>query len=194
MSVILKERGWGKTILPPAPSPQPTAHLSVVVPLASLLAGCGFHLAGSRPLPEPMNAVYIDVVQPYQVSQPPVEAALRSRLARRGASVKGSAGEARTVLRLSELKEEREVLSVDSFGKAVEYQLTVTVKYELLAGGQGLVPPGLLSVSRDYTFNAQQVLAKEAEEKRLRAFMQDELAELIMLRLESELRRLGPSG
>ena len=161
----------------------------LVLGAALALSACGFHLAGSRPLPDPMNAVYIDVVQPYQVSQPPVETALRARLARRGASIKGSAGEARTVLRLSELKEEREVLSVDSFGKAVEYQLTATVKYELLAGGQALVPPGLASVSRDYTFNAQQVLAKEAEERRLRAFMQDELAELIMLRLESQLRR-----
>jgi len=35
------------------------------------------------------------------------------------------------------------------------------VSYELLAGGQALVPSGVLSVSRDYTFNAQQVLARK---------------------------------
>jgi len=37
-------------------------------------------------------------------------------------------------------------------------------------------------------------VAKEAEEKRLRAFMQDELAELIMLRLESQLRRAAAAA
>lgn len=152
---------------------------------AALLAGCGFHWAGSRPLPGALSWVYIDIVTPYKVAKPPLEAALSARLSRRGAIVMGSAAEARTVLRITDLAESREVLSVDPFGKAVEYKLTTRLRYELLEDGKPVVPPDVLQVSRDYSFNAQQVLAKEAEESRLQAFIQDELAELLLLRLEA---------
>lgn len=151
------------------------------------LAGCGFHWAGSRPLPPALTSVYIDVVTPYRVSKPPVEGALSSRLLRRGARLAGSLGAARTILRITELKETREVLSVDPFGKAVEFKLTTRLSYELVEGGQVKVPSDSIQVSRDYSFNAQQVLAKEAEEARLQSFMQDELAELLLLRLEALL-------
>lgn len=155
----------------------------------ALAAACGFHFAGSRALPPALDSVYIDLVTPYRVSKPPLEAALRTRLLRRGAQISDSSGGARTVLRLSELAESRQVLSVDAFGKAVEYQLTTRVQYELIGDGQVLVTPATMQVSRDYSFNAQQVLAKEAEESRLQAFIQDELAELLLLQLEAKLSR-----
>jgi len=164
--------------------------------LLALLAGCGFHWAGSRPLPSQLSWVYIDVVTPYQVEKPPLEAALRTRLLRRGGVVSGSVAAARTVLRISDLTENREVLSVDTFGKAVEYKLTTRMKYELLEDGQPVVPGDVMRVSRDYSFNAQQVLAKEAEEARLQSFMQDELAELLLLRLEALInsQAAAPAG
>ena len=162
-----------------------TLPMRAAVPaVIALLAGCGFHWAGSRPLPPGLDAVYIDIVTPYRVSKPPLAAALDARLARRGARILGSPGDGAAMLRITELAEVREVLSVDPFGKAVEYKLTTRLKYELLRDGQPLVPGDGLQVSRDYSFNAQQVLAKEAEEARLQSFMQDELAELLLLRLE----------
>lgn len=155
--------------------------------VVALLAGCGFHWAGSRPLPPALTSVYIDVVTPYRVSKPPLESALSSRLLRRGARLAGTFGAARTILRVNELTESREVLSVDPFGKAVEYKLTTRVQYELIEGGTVVVPADTMQVSRDYSFNAQQVLAKEAEELRLQTFLQDELAELLLLRIEALL-------
>ena len=154
---------------------------------ALLLAGCGFHFAGSRPLPPALASVYIDVVTPYRVSKPPLEGALSSRLLRRGAKLSGSLTAAHTILRITDLKETREVLSVDPFGKAVEFKLTTRLAYEAAEAGRDPLAPDTLTVSRDYSFNAQQVLAKEAEEQRLQNFMQDELAELLLLRLESQL-------
>jgi LPS-assembly lipoprotein len=168
----------------------------LVVAMLGLLGGCGFHWAGSRPLPAELSWLYIDVVTPYQVEKPPLEAALRSRVLRRGGVVSGSAGAARTVLRISDLTETQEVLSVDPFGKAVEYKLTTRLKYELLEDNRPIVPGDVMRVSRDYSFNAQQVLAKEAEEARLRSFIQDELAELLLLRLEALInsRAAAPAG
>jgi len=169
------------------------AALAVVV---VMLAGCGFHWAGSRPLPPALTSVYIDVVTPYRVSKPPLESALSSRLLRRGARLAGSFGGARTILRVTDLTEARQVLSVDPFGKAVEYTLTARVQYELIEGGTVVLPADTIQVSRDYSFNAQQVLAKEAEEQRLQTFIQDELAELLLLRVEALLAAVpaAPAG
>lgn len=156
---------------------------------AALASGCGFHFAGSRPLPDPLTSVYIDLLTPYRVSKPELESALRARLLRRGGEVTGSLGSAKSVLRLSDLTETRQVLSVDPFGKAVEYQLTVKVTFVLHGDGEVLVGPDEMQVSRDYSFNARQVLAKEAEEARLQAYIQDELAEVLLLKLETLLSR-----
>lgn len=154
-----------------------------------MLAGCGFHLVGSRPLPEGLKSVYIDVIAPYRVSEPPLETALRGLLLRRGGQVQGKIEAGTTLIRLSDLNESRTVLSLGPDGKALEYQLTVSVNYQVSRGTQMLLPPDQLSLSRDYSFNAQQVLAKEAEEARLREFIQNQLAELLLLRLEAVLNQ-----
>lgn len=154
---------------------------------ALLLSGCGFHLAGSRPLPPELHAVYIDVITPYSVAEPPLEAALQRLLQRRGARIVDNVGPGVTVVRLSGLSEGREVLSLGTDGKALEYQLITSVNYAVFTDAKPLVAPGTLRLTRDYGFNAQQVLAKEAEEERLREFIQGELAELLMLRIEAAL-------
>jgi LPS-assembly lipoprotein len=153
--------------------------------LALLVAGCGFHPAGTRPLPDPLKRVRIDMVQPYRVSEPPVETALRDRLTRRGAIVETTDEEGVTLIRLSELKESREVLSVGADGKALEYELILRLKYEVRTGQQVWIPPSMIEARRDYSFNAQQVLPKEQEAERLREYLEDELAELLLLRIEA---------
>ncbi len=155
-----------------------------------LLTACGFHLAGTRPLPSPLQTVYIDVVAPYRVVQPPLEAALRAILQRRGAEVRGDRGAGITEIRLTELNESREVLSVGINGKAIEFRLVTSVQYQVFRDGKSLVEPGALRVTRDYSFQPEQVLAKEAEEARLREFIQAEMAELMLLRLEAQLGQL----
>lgn len=160
---------------------------SLAAALALTLSACGFHLAGNRPLPEPLRSVYIETVAPYRVSEPPVETALSSRLTRRGGFVATKPEDAQSTLRLRDLDERRDVLSVGPDGKALEFLLTTTVRYELIGRDKVLIPSDTLSVSRDYSFNATQVLPKEAEEARLRDYIQDELAELILLRVEAQL-------
>jgi LPS-assembly lipoprotein len=165
-------------------------HLRVFsVVLATLLGGCGFHLAGRRPLPEPLRSTYIEVIAPYRVSEPPLEVSLRSLLQRRGGVVQDSAGAANAVIRLSNLNESRQVLSIGTDGKVLEFQLVTRVTYQVNSGDKVLMPPGTLSLSRSYSFNAQQVLAKDAEEVRLREYIQHELADLLLLRMESVLGR-----
>lgn len=155
-----------------------------------LLCACGFRLAGERPLPEALQRVYIDTVEPYAVSEPPLEQALRARLRRRGAEVLTEPEGGASTLRLTDLDEQRNVLSVGPDGKAVEFELLTSVGYVLIGDDEILVPSDRLSASRDYSFNAEQILAKEAEEARLQRFLQDELADLLLLRLEASLSSL----
>lgn len=163
-----------------------------VVLLAALLAGCGFHLAGSLPLPRTLQRIYIDLEQPYKVSDAPLEIALRERLVQRGAIVVAKSGKAETQLRLRNLSERREALSIGPDGKALEYRLLISVDYEVRRGAEVLLPGQTLSASRDYSFEPGSILAKEAEEAELREYIQGELAELLLLRLEIGLRDLPP--
>ncbi|HVT37221.1 MAG TPA: LPS assembly lipoprotein LptE [Nevskiaceae bacterium] len=94
------------------------------------------------------------------------------------------------MIQLSDLFETRSVLSIGADGKALEYQLTTSVRYLVSSGGKALLAPDVLTASRDYSYNATQVLAKEAEESRLREFIQNELAELLLLRLEAGFAHL----
>jgi LPS-assembly lipoprotein len=159
--------------------------------LAALLAACGFHAAGTRPLPEPLKRVRVDLVAPYRVSEPPVETSLRDRLVQRGAEVvkKDKGDEGVTVIRLSDLREAREVLSVGPDGKALEYELILRVRYEVRTGQHVWIPPSQMEARHDYSFNAQQVLPKEQEAERLREFLENELAEMLMLRIEATTAR-----
>ncbi|WP_029919221.1 LPS assembly lipoprotein LptE [Nevskia soli] len=157
--------------------------------LAGALAGCGFHLAGDRPVPPALSSVYIDLVQPYRVGTPPLETSLQSRITARGGVVKSHIGDAKAVLRLSDLSETRETLSVGADGEANEYRLVTQVTYELHSGDQELIAPEAQGISRSYSFSVNEILGKEAEEVRLRSYMQDELAALILLRIDATLAR-----
>jgi len=152
------------------------------------LSGCGFHLAGDRPLPPPLASVYIEVISPYGVAEPPLQSALQKRIERRGGIVRSRSDQAAAILRLSDLAEIQDTVAIGPDGKAVEYRLVERVRYELDGGGKVAVAPDTLTVSRDYSFNAQQILAKEAEQSRLREYLQDQMAELLLLRLEASLR------
>ena len=158
--------------------------------LAAFVAGCGFHLAGSLPLPQVLQRVYLDLEQPYKVSDAPLEIALRERLVQRGARVVSKSEKAETRLRLWNLAERREALSIGPDGKALEYRLLISVDYEVRRGAELLLPPTTLSASRDYSFEPGSILAKEAEEAELREYIQGELAELLLLRMEIGLRDL----
>ena len=162
------------------------------------LSGCGFHPVGSRPMPKALKSVHVELVDPYRVTAPPVEEALKARIVRGGGEVKSTAEEATAVLRLSDLREAQEVLSIGNDGRAIEYRLLTRVTFEMRRVVDGkselLIAPETQTVSRDYSFSAQQILAKEAEEARLRRYIQDELAERVLLRVEARLASADPDA
>lgn len=168
---------------------RPLLPLLLVLPLAA----CGFKLIGAGGLPPELDVVYVDMALAYEVSEPEVETALRSKLVRRGAKIVAKADPAVTQIRLSSLEERRETLSIGGDGKALEYRLVIGVRYELLRDGRLLLPADHISVSRDYSFQLDQILQKELEEQQLREYIQNELAELVLLRITTGLSTRPPT-
>lgn len=164
---------------------------------ALTLSACGFHPAGRQPLPDALRSVHVELVDPYRVAAPPVEDALKARIIRQGGVVRESAAEAGVQLRLSALQEAQEVLSIGNDGRANEFRLVARVTFEVLRVVDGkaevLVAPATQTVSREFSFSAQQILAKEAEEQRLRRFLHDDLADRVLRRIAAGLRA-GASG
>lgn len=170
--------------------PAPAVLRTALIFLVLVMSACGFRLMGNRQLPALLEVVFIDLQAPYRVREPPVETHLRALLQRRGATMRQRPGPGVTAIHIQDLNTVREVLSVGSDGKALEFLLRTTVTYRVERDGAVLVPNDLLQISRDFSFNADQVLAKDAEEARLRAYIQTELAELILIRLEARLGRI----
>jgi hypothetical protein len=62
-----------------------------------------------------------------------------------------------------------------------------SVAYDLRQNGIVLAGPDTVTVSRDYAFKITQVLATEQEEQELRQYLQQQLANLVLLRIENTL-------
>jgi LPS-assembly lipoprotein len=162
----------------------------VAIVLAIVLSGCGFYLKGAKPLPPELSEVHLQV-QSTDVIQSRLEESLRTMLKRRGARVVYDAN-APARLAVARLEEKTRVLSVGPDGKGIEYEIETTVEFDFSVDGKLRVPRDTLTVLRDYSFDETRVLAKEAERKQLQREMQEELANLILLRIDAVLRNPPP--
>lgn len=157
---------------------------------AALLAGCGFYLKGNQPLPPELSVVYLQVPGT-DVIQSRLEESLRTMLKRRGAQVVYDS-KAPGRLTVNKLEEKTRVLSVGPDGKGIEYEIETTVNFDFSVDGKLRVPRDTLVVLRDYSFDETRVLAKEAERKQLQREMHEELANLILLRIDAVLKNPPP--
>lgn len=162
-------------------------HLALLLLVTAGLAGCGFRLVGSDSLPPELKNVTVQPERGLQAAEPPVAVALRQVLARRGAAVETRAEASSAVIRLSKVSDYREIIALGTDGKALEYRLVQSVAYDLRQNGIVLAGPDVVTVSRDYSFKINQVLATEQEEQELRQYLQQQLANLVLLRIENTL-------
>ncbi len=149
------------------------------------LSACGFHLRGAVPLPDVMARTYISdgggSALYYEVENAILGA---------GASVVDSAAASSAVLTLHQQRFDRRVLSVDTQGRAAEYELALQVVFSLQgSAGQLIADNERVNVIRDYSFDPDNVLAKGDEETALRSEMRRVAVEQMMRRLQSLARQ-----
>ena len=143
---------------------------------ALLLSGCGFHLRG----PQALDFATLHLNTPPESA---LGAQLRDR-PRPGGRRSETDAQAEARLQILSNDRGREILSLTGAGKVREYQLTQTVRFQLLGQGEKLlIPPTSLQTRREYTFDDSQVLGKEQEENLLYRDMQNDLVQQLMRRL-----------
>ena len=74
--------------------------------------------------------------------------------------------------------------SIGSTGAVREFRLKYGFAWRIInQKGEDIAPPGDLLIERDYSFNDNQVLAKESEEALLYRDMQTDMVQQVMRRL-----------
>ena len=111
---------------------------------------------------------------------------LARALANAGSTVVQDPQSATAILQILDNSGKRRVLSVRSTGKVQEYELYQTFEFRVRdAAGTELLAAQQLELTREYLFDADDVLSKSTEEEALRRDMRRDLVRLALLRLES---------
>jgi LPS-assembly lipoprotein len=98
---------------------------TLLLGLLSAIAGCGFHPRGSSALPSEMAVTWIKSRQPYGTLVDDFSAALLAQ----GGQITRQRSEATAILHIVSNEIEKRVLSVDTAGKVLEYELRQTIHF-----------------------------------------------------------------
>jgi LPS-assembly lipoprotein len=147
--------------------------------LLALLGACGFHLKGVSKLPEAFASTVVLTDDRYsEFSQ-----ALVQIIERSGSRVLHTVQAGTPVIDVLEDKTEQRVLSISASNLPTEYEVFYTVRYRVRVDGKDVLPPQVLKLSKDYSFNENAVLAKEEEQQLIRRALAQELATVVVRRL-----------
>jgi LPS-assembly lipoprotein len=154
--------------------------LLLVLLLATLLAGCGFHLRGSGSGTLPYKTLHVPLPEGSEVGVW-LERYIR---AAGGTELVDSPKQAEAIFQQLQDSRQKAVLSVNAQGRVREYRLFVNYSFQVVdPKGRILVPRNTISLSRDITFDDSNVLAKDLEEGLLFRDMNNDLVNQIMRRL-----------
>ncbi len=143
-----------------------------------MLGACGYQLRGQADLPASMATTF--VAAPDDLARE-----LRLLLAGNNVNLTNRRAEASAVLAITDVGLNRDVQSVGERARVNEYALRYQLQFALLApGGDALLPPQMIELSRDYTLDETQILGVASEEELIRKELRREMAREIVRRLE----------
>jgi LPS-assembly lipoprotein len=146
-----------------------------------LLSACGFQLRGTAALP--FDSMYV---------QAPLTSQFATQLKRTVASgtqtrVTSRPDDAQVILQILQEAREKQILSLSGGGRVREYQLRYRVSYRLTDSRKAgeHIPASEIVLHRDFSFNDNEALAKEAEEALLFRDMQNDAVQQLVRRLQA---------
>lgn len=151
--------------------------LALALPLA--LTACGFHLRGlGETTPLAFKTLHL------AASDNGVGGVLRQQLKLRPElTLSPASDQADAVLTIQDETVDKQVLSVNSAGRVSEYQLIYRARFVLRLHNRDAIAPTWLTLRRDYAFDENNVLGKEAEEQLLIRDMRSDAAQQILRRM-----------
>ncbi|RKP48579.1 lipopolysaccharide-assembly family protein [Pararobbsia silviterrae] len=147
------------------------------VTAACMLSACGFQLQGRDNFP--FKNLYVQSTGSREMS------ALLKRRIETGSdtTVLQSPGGADAILMLSEGRGQG-TLSLSAEGLVEEYELDLTLSYQLVAkNGTVLIPPSSIALNRSMTYDDQYALAKQSESEILYRDMEHDAVDQLLRRL-----------
>ncbi len=149
----------------------------VILAATSLLGGCGFQLRGQAQLP--FVAAYVDAPAGSALGE-----GLRQSLIGQKKLAEKKDG-APVLIKLSSETRSKNILSLSGGGKVREFRLEYRVEMSAFdAAGVELIAASPIYLTREFSYNDDQVLAKQSEETALNRGMEQDA-------LRQALRRLS---
>jgi LPS-assembly lipoprotein len=155
------------------------ASLALACTAAFILSACGFRLAGSDHLPPVLARPYLSVKNPYTDFAREFEHELKSA----GAVLEPGRQDATATIEVTKDLVEQRTLAVSARNIPTDYELTYTVTFAVHGPDSELMAPQTITLSKDYSFEENVLLAKEHEADILRAQMARDLVGMAMHRL-----------
>ena len=154
--------------------------LSLVYIICAVSA-CGFHLRGSYDLPAHLSPLYIDKESMSLL----LYKELRSTIRASGAELSEDAAVAASELTVSGEHRTREVISVDTLGRAREYRLIYRLSFSLQAAGENVIENSSIQLNRNLLFNPEAVLGVAEQTENVYRDMIRDSAGQILQRLQA---------
>jgi LPS-assembly lipoprotein len=159
---------------------KPHAKLTRVIAIVmlGLLTACGFQLRGQAKLPFETLYVAIPAISPLGIELK------RNIIAGTHTRLVNTPGEAQAILEIIGEERGKTILSLDSSGQVIEYQLHYRLRFRVRdARGRDYLPLSEIRLTRDVSYSSSQVLAKESEEQLLYRDMQSDVVQQVLRRL-----------
>lgn len=146
--------------------------------LAACVAACGFQLRGSATLP--YESLFVDMPES-NIMGAELKRNLRAGTGTRIVTTRESA---QAILVPSSQAFGKTILSLSSSGRVREFRLRFNFAFRVIdQKGRDLVAPAVMLIERDFSFNDNQVLAKETEEALIYRDMQSDMVQQVLRRL-----------
>jgi LPS-assembly lipoprotein len=153
---------------------------ALIAASSALLAGCGFQLRRTPPLP--MRSIALVGFS----KTSPLATALKLELERAGVALRDNPAQAEAVFDTLADAREKTVAASTSAGQVREVQLRVRLRFRVATpAGQLLLPASDLLLTRDMSYNETAALAKQQEELLLYRAMEDDIVAQVLRRLAS---------
>lgn len=154
--------------------------------LALFIAGCGFHLRGAVEVPASLKETRIVGIAEYS----PLSLELKKVLTSAGSKVLPATAKTASTITISNELFKRRVLSVDAQGRVAEYELIYSFNFNVMGETETpLVSTQQIELIRDYRFDPNNVLAKDAEEAQIRTDMISFAVRQLMRRIDAALKQ-----
>jgi len=128
----------------------------------------------------PFSTIYLDVPNP----NTPFISELRRNLEASQVQLATTAEQADVVLKIVSVISDKQILTLNSSGRVTEFRLIYRVSLRAYDHKQqDWIPAEEMMLRRDYTYDDNKTLAKEAEENLLNQSMRSEMTQQIVRRL-----------